>query len=74
MYAAVSLARSDCNATVKRSQQASRHDCDHPVRSADSSSRSFWQTDYLVEVEDEIELADVAEVMIQDFHKQVDGL
>ena len=74
MYAAVFLARADGNATVQRSQQASKHACDHPVQSADSCSLAFWQMDYLVEVEDEIKLADVAEVVIQDFHKQMDGL
>ena len=29
---------------------------------------------YLVEVEDEVQLAHIAEVVIQDFHKQVDAL
>ena len=29
---------------------------------------------YLVEIEDEVKLADIAEVVIQDLHKQMDGL
>lgn len=42
--------------------------------STDISLRLWLIQTYLVEVEHQVQLTDIAEIMVQDFHKQVNAL